>query len=118
MKYGFPIPEKGALDLLIRYPYPGNIRELKSILQSAVNLARGEPIREVHLPAHIKTSLKECAEEEIEKVDASIQPLAEVEKNHILKAYRQTGANKSRTARLLGIGLNTLRRKLAAYGVA
>jgi len=109
--------EKGALDLLIRYPYPGNIRELKSILQSAVNLARGEPIREPHLPAHIKTSLKECVEEEQGAAEASIQPLAEVEKVHILRAYKQTGENKSKTARLLGIGLNTLRRKLAGYGV-
>ena len=49
--------EKSALDLLMRYPYPGNIRELKSILQSAVNLARGEPISETHLPSHITASL-------------------------------------------------------------
>jgi DNA-binding NtrC family response regulator len=40
-----------------------------------------------------------------------------VEKRHILKTYKQTGENKSKTARLLGIGLNTLRRKLAGYGV-
>jgi DNA-binding NtrC family response regulator len=48
--------------------------------------------------------------------DASGPALAEVEKTHILKAYKQTGENKSKTARLLGIGLNTLRRKLAGYG--
>jgi DNA-binding NtrC family response regulator len=108
--------EKSALDLLFRYPYPGNIRELKSILQSAVNLARGEAIRETHLPAHIKSTLKECTDAENEAVDASIQPLAEVEKAHILNVYKQTGENKSKTARLLGIGLNTLRRKLAGYG--
>jgi len=110
--------EKSALDLLMRYPYPGNIRELKSILQSAVNLARGESLREAHLPAHIKTTLKECVEEEREFVDATIRPLAEVEKNHILKTYQKTGENKSKTARLLGIGLNTLRRKLAGYGIS
>jgi two-component system response regulator AtoC len=110
--------ESGALDLLMRYPYPGNVRELKSILQSAVNLARGEPIRETHLPAHITSTLKECADEEVVAVEASIKSLAEVEKEHILKAYKQTGENKSKTARLLGIGLNTLRRKLAGYGVS
>ncbi len=110
--------ESGALDLLMRYPYPGNVRELKSILQSAVNLARGEPIRESHLPAHITSTLKERADDEMVAADASIQPLADVEKAHILKAYKQTGENKSKTARLLGIGLNTLRRKLAGYGVS
>jgi transcriptional regulator with PAS, ATPase and Fis domain len=109
--------EKEALDLLIRYPYPGNIRELKSILQSAVNLARGEAIREDHLPSHIKSSLQAYVEDEPQTSAAAIQPLAEVEKAHILKIYKQTGENKSKTARLLGIGLNTLRRKLAGYGV-
>lgn len=109
--------EKDALDLLMRYSYPGNIRELKSILQSAVNLARGAAIREAHLPAHLRTAVKDCVEEEMQAVDASVLPLAEVEKAHILKTYKQAGENKSKTARLLGIGLNTLRRKLAGYGV-
>jgi DNA-binding protein Fis len=42
--------------------------------------------------------------------------LGEVEKAHILDVYGQLKRNKSRTAKALGIGLNTLRRKLAAYG--
>ncbi len=109
--------EKSALDLLMRYPYPGNIRELKSILQSAVNLARGEPIRESHLPSHLTTTSKECAEGIVAADTAPIKPLAEVEKTHVLNAYKQTGNNKSKTARLLGIGLNTLRRKLTSYGI-
>jgi two-component system, NtrC family, response regulator AtoC len=109
--------EKTALDLLMRYPYPGNIRELKSILQSAVNLARGEPIREPHLPAHITASLKECTDEVIVAETPLIRPLSEMEKAHILHAYRVTGKNKSKTARLLGIGLNTLRRKLVRYEI-
>jgi transcriptional regulator with PAS, ATPase and Fis domain len=109
--------EKSALDQLMRYPYPGNIRELKSILQSAVNLARGEPIREAHLPSHISASLKKCAEETGPAETSPVKPLAEVEKAHILNAYRQTGNNKSKTARLLGIGLNTLRRKLARFNI-
>jgi transcriptional regulator with PAS, ATPase and Fis domain len=109
--------DKDALDLLTRYPYPGNIRELKSILQSAVNLARGAPIRKSHLPSHLHAAMKDCMEEPMQAVDASVLPLSEVEKIHILKTYKQTGENKSKTARLLGIGLNTLRRKLAGYGV-
>jgi DNA-binding NtrC family response regulator len=109
--------EKKALALLMHYHYPGNIRELKSILQSAVNLARGEAIREVHLPAHVSASRKEWADEETAPGSSPIKPLVEVEKAHILAAYQQTGENKSKTARLLGIGLNTLRRKLAGYGV-
>jgi DNA-binding NtrC family response regulator len=109
--------EESALNLLMRYPYPGNIRELKSILQSAVNRARGEPIQEAHLPSHIPASLNACAKEELAASRSPIKPLAEVEKAHILNAYNQTGKNKSKTARLLGIGLNTLRRKLARYTI-
>jgi two-component system response regulator AtoC len=43
--------------------------------------------------------------------------LAETERIHILKAYEGTGQNKLQTAKLLGIGLNTLRRKLASYDI-
>jgi DNA-binding protein Fis len=46
-----------------------------------------------------------------------ILPLSEIEKGYILKIYNRTEKNKSQTARLIGIGLNTLRRKLNAYGV-
>ena len=109
--------EKAALDVLMRYHYPGNIRELKSILQSAVNLARGEPIRESHLPSHITASLNVCEDEDVATSGSPIKPLAEVEQAHILHAYTQSGENKSKTARLLGIGLNTLRRKLASYSI-
>ena len=110
--------EKRAMDRLMRYHYPGNIRELRSILQSAVNLAQGEPIRENHLPLHITAPLEACENEAVDSGGASIKPLADVEQVHILRAYAQTGKNKSKTARLLGIGLNTLRRKLASYGIA
>ena len=109
--------EKTALDLLMRYHYPGNIRELKSVLQSAVNLARGEPIRKTHLPSHITAALKTCEDEDLAAGSSVVKPLAEVEKAHILHAYAQTGENKSKTARRLGIGLNTLRRKLVSYGI-
>ena len=48
----------------------------------------------------------------------SIATLEQVEKGHILSVYNLMDQNKSRTARSLGIGLNTLRRKLKAYGAA
>jgi DNA-binding NtrC family response regulator len=46
----------------------------------------------------------------------TIATLEQVEKDHILNVYNLLGKNKSRTARSLGIGLNTLRRKLESYG--
>jgi len=47
----------------------------------------------------------------------SMLSLSEVEKEHILKTYQHLDKNKSQTARILDIGVNTLRRKLESYGV-
>ena len=107
--------EEEAMSMLMNYNYPGNIRELRAIIQSAVNLAQGNPISINHFPAHLrKKSVVKASE--ISTSD-SMAPLAEVEKEHILKVYRHLDNNKSQTARILEIGLNTLRRKLESYGI-
>lgn len=108
--------EEEALEILMQYDYPGNIRELQSILHSALNLAQGRTITVKCLQGHLqqrkKTLPREC------RVDApEATTLAEAEKCHILRVYAQTGNNKTQAARQLDIGLNTLRRKLRAYGV-
>ncbi len=103
-----------AACILMEYDYPGNIRELAAILQSAVNLAQDAPIAQEHLPGDLKKRAV-AADCRNRGRDAEMIPLAEVEKRHILKMYAATGKNKSQTARILGIGLNTLRRKLKDY---
>lgn len=108
--------EEQTLSLLMDYDYPGNIRELKSIIQSAVNLAQGRPLSANFLPAQLRKR-KPIAKGSLPLESGPVVPLAQVEKSHILKVYNQTRKNKSETARLLGIGLNTLRRKLKSYGV-
>jgi DNA-binding NtrC family response regulator len=105
-----------ALETLLKYDYPGNIRELESILHSALNLAQGQAITLNCLQDHIqqrrRPTPRECRLE-----DPGITTLAEAEKCHILRIYAQTDNNKTQTAKLLDIGLNTLRRKLKTYGV-
>lgn len=103
--------------LLMNYDYPGNIRELRSIIQLAVNLAQGRQISANFLPIHLRKR-KPVATHYSQKECSSIAPLEEVEKAHVLKAYEQTGKIKTQTAKHLSIGLNTLRRKLQVYGVA
>jgi two-component system response regulator AtoC len=106
-----------ALERLMDYNWPGNVRELKSTIQSAVNLAQGKRIEIQHLPEHIRSMPKRPKRMEAEASSSNtIIPLETVEKTHILKVYNQLNRNKSQTARALGIGLNTLRRKLASYG--
>ena len=109
--------EQEAMSLLMEYDYPGNIRELKSIIRAAVNLAQGKPISAKHLPAHL--SRHKAQGKRAEKSGSKpISSLAQMEKEYILSVYAQTGKNKSQTAKLLGIGLNTLRRRLDSYDVA
>lgn len=108
--------DEEALEALLKYDYPGNIRELESILHSALNLAQGQTITlnclQDHLQKRRKPMPRECRRE-----DPELATLAEAEKCHILKVYAGTGNNKTQSAKLLGIGLNTLRRKLRTYGV-
>ena len=105
-----------ALERLAGYNWPGNVRELKSLIQSTVNLARGRRIEIQHLPEHIRNLPKSTIRSEPAPRGQAIALLEDVEKAHILAAYNQLGQNKSQTAKVLGIGLNTLRRKLTAYG--
>lgn len=100
-----------AQALLLAYDWPGNIRELKAVVQAGANLAESGKIRPRHLnlPAtvHVAGSgpPNDC------------EPLAEVERRHILAAYEQLGHNKTQTAKQLGISLATLQRKLKAFQV-
>lgn len=106
--------DASALAVLQEYDYPGNIRELKSIIQAAVNLAPGKIITLRTLPPDLpklKVGKKAIRPEE------KIPTLAAREKEQILEVYERTDRNKAQTAKLLDIGLSTLRRKLAAYGI-
>ncbi len=106
-----------ALERLMAYAWPGNVRELKSIIQSAVNLAQNKPIDLVHLPEHLRMLPKRPRIPGADGTGRHVRPLSEVEKEHILNVYQMLDQNKSQAAKALGIGLNTLRRKLSSYGI-
>lgn len=108
--------EEPVWNLLRAYDYPGNIRELKSIMQYAANLAGKKAISVHHLPPHVTAAVSKKPLSTRRSSDSVAIPLAAMEKEHILQTYRQTGGNKLQTARLLEIGANTLRRKLQSYG--
>ena len=107
---------------LVRHDWPGNVRELRGVLEAAANLAEKGVIEPEHLRLSSplghkpeRTTLHDHASKLTSKDD--VLPLAEVEKSHIVETYRVMGRNKTHTARALGIGLQTLHRKLKAYGV-
>jgi two-component system NtrC family response regulator len=90
---------------LQQHSWKGNIRELKNIIERSVILS-DDHLTPSLLPSDFST-------EEV----TNIFELATVEKMHILKVLRHTGGNKTETARLLGIGLTTLYRKMEEYSL-
>jgi len=104
-----------AMDLLIRYDWPGNIRELENCLERAVIMARGEVIAPADLPPQIQVLSR--AEEGRALAFPSGISLQEVEKSLILKTLEDTGGNRSRAAEILGINRRTLQIKLKEYGM-
>jgi len=108
--------EDQAVWLLSAYDFPGNIRELVSILHAAANLAQDGPIAPSHLPDPVRN--RKSASGPAPPLNSGTPVfLSENEKAHILNVYRQTDENKSQTARILGISINTLRRKLESYAI-
>jgi len=101
-----------ALDALMRYHWPGNLRELDNVLQGAVIrcTGKGRTIRRRHLPGHI-------AEPSGLIPLSRFASLAEMEKKHIKDALRQARGNQSEAANMLGIHRNTLANKMRKYGI-
>jgi len=104
-----------TMDLLSRYDWPGNIRELENCLERAVIMARGEVIAPADLPPPIQVLSRK---EEGQTLDfPSGISLEEVERALILKTLEETGGNRSRAAEILGINRRTLLNKLKEYGM-
>lgn len=104
-----------ALVILETHDWPGNVRELKGVLEAAANLAAGGEIGPEHLRLPKKTKSLTLPGKPAET--GALEPLAEVERRHIIQVYDATDHNKSQTARVLGIGLQTLHRKLKSFNM-
>jgi DNA-binding NtrC family response regulator len=109
-----------ALDLIVSYSWPGNVRELKNVMERAMILAKGDFIVPEDLPLELRKDvggLHTAASDEKWMDRDGFLPLADVERNYILKVLHEKGGNKSKTARILGVSRSTLREKLNRYGV-
>lgn len=99
-----------ARSALYKFDWPGNIRQLRNCLESAVVMSSGPIIKLEDLPPSIAGS----SQADIIEVPAGI-PMAEAEKMLILQNLAINKGNKTKTADILGIGRKTLHRKLDEY---
>jgi two-component system, NtrC family, response regulator PilR len=103
-----------AIKKLMRYPFPGNIRELENILERTLTLCEGDTLEpedlqlpEQPLSAPNQTTAKQPLEDMME----------EVERQAILKALEETRWNRTAAAKKLGMSLRSLRYRLEKLGI-
>jgi transcriptional regulator with PAS, ATPase and Fis domain len=126
-----PTLTREALDALQRYAWPGNIRELRNVMERAVLLCGGGAITPAHLPIEkmrvtfaglpppeaIDVEPPPPLEKEITMADLR-GPGERAEKQRIVTALQQSMGNQKKAAEILGIARRTLINKLERYGIA
>lgn len=101
------------INALKQYPWKGNIRELRNVIERCVIMTNGSVITTDLLPFDIKEIAIHTSKN---KLSSSFE-LSSAEKLHIQKVLNYTNGNKTKTAELLGIALTTLYRKLSEYKI-
>jgi PAS domain S-box-containing protein len=101
-----------ARRLLAAAPYPGNVRELKHVVEQAVLLCTGDTVQVEHLPPYLAEARRDPAPE-----DPAGGSLADRERRLLLEALAENGWSVSRTAGRLGINRSTLWRRMRKYGI-
>ncbi|HYV85306.1 MAG TPA: sigma-54 dependent transcriptional regulator [Patescibacteria group bacterium] len=105
--------DDGAIAAFLRYPWPGNVRELKNVLESTAITRPGSIVQ----AADLADAIRGQAGEEDDPAAPIGTTLAQLERELIVRTLGRHGGNRSRTARVLGIGVRTLQRKIAGYGI-
>ena len=105
-----------ALDKLLRHDWPGNVRELENAIQRAATLCKGSTLRpeDLLLSANVPPANPVRADE---LGLSSGVTMREMERQLICRTLEDTGGNRTRAARCLGISLRTLRNKLNEFGL-
>lgn len=95
---------KDALAIMVGYPWPGNVRELQSAIRYSLVKSKGRIIRPQHLPPEL---------EDWKRISPSRGPSKKLGNKYVTEALSRAGGNKSKAAKLLGVGRATLYRFLA-----
>ncbi|REJ67785.1 MAG: FHA domain-containing protein [Planctomycetota bacterium] len=104
-----------ALEAMRRYRWPGNVREMKNVIERAVVLARDDELDIDDLTLSNLSTAGDTVDPALPVDQYEPMSLAEMEQIHVLATLRATGWNKSRAASILGIERSTLDRKIRRY---
>ena len=108
-----PMITEKAMQVLLNYAYPGNVREMENILEHALILCRSAPIEDHHLPDYLYLSFRRSPRKNAvaETADSGRQ-----EREAIAAALEKHNGHRSRAARELGMDRSTLWRKMKRMG--
>jgi PAS domain S-box-containing protein len=105
---------RNALDILLEYQWPGNIRELINVIEYAFVLCPGGLIEPEHLPANLKRRAADSAA----PVENDAKDRFDSRRQQLLLALEKTGGNQSRAAELLGVSRVTVWKWIKKYGIS
>jgi len=108
---------KESWDLLLRYDYPGNVRELENVIQRSVIMSRGEHVTTDDLPQVVRSLNTESSIRETQSALSFTDQVEKLEKELIFDALRTSGGNQSKAAKNLGLSERNLRYRLQKWGV-
>jgi transcriptional regulator of acetoin/glycerol metabolism len=122
--------EVDALQRLIAYPWPGNIRELRNVIRTALAISEGGVVRLIDLPREIREPSQPGAQPapvaqapgvappvEAEPLETCANPLQAAERAALLKVIEKCRGNMTHAAEHLGVSRNTLYRKMKTHGI-
>jgi two-component system response regulator AtoC len=109
-----------AMARLMAYEWPGNIRELRNLIERLQILHEGQEVRASDLPVEFNAAAvaPSRAAPPVGPDDAVLVPLVDVERRHIERVLHATGWNKARAARVLEVDIKTLNKKVRDFNLA
>lgn len=110
--------DREVMEIFERYDWPGNLREMKNVVNRAVLLTTGDTVNVKALPSEMIQSLRDTANKQKTAGVYDLKALQEVqEREMILKTLEEVHYNKSKAARILNIDRKTLYLKMDKYGI-